>query len=78
MSEDNNGNRNSIKPIRNKMAIKNVKDQLPENKKEKIKGEREDTISETHSSIDPFGIKKQKKIVKETNNKNESKNYFRR
>jgi hypothetical protein len=32
MSEDNNGNRNSIKPVRNKLALKNVKNQVPESR----------------------------------------------
>jgi hypothetical protein len=78
MSEDNNGNRNAIKPVRNKLVLKNVKDQLPENKKEKIKGEKEDVISEAHSSVDPFGIKTREKIVKEKSDKNKPKNYFGR
>ena len=30
MSEDNNGNRNSIKPVRNNIALKNVKKQVTE------------------------------------------------
>ncbi len=77
MSEDNNGNRNSIKPVRNNIALKNVKKQVTEREKQKIKDEKENTISEAHSSIDSFGIKKQKKIVRQNNEKSDSINYFK-
>lgn len=77
MSEDNNGNRNSIKPVRSKIALKNVKETLPDKGKEsKIKGQKENTISEANTSIDPFGIKNQKKIIKKDNEKKDSINYF--
>jgi hypothetical protein len=78
MSEDNNGNRNSIKPVRSKLALKNVKKQLPDKGQEKVKGERENNISETKTSIDPFGVKTQKKIIKKNTEKHESINYFKR
>ncbi len=78
MSEDNNGNRNSIKPVRSKLALKNVKNQVPDKGHEKIKGESENTISEAKTSIDPFGIKKEKRIIKKDNKKKDTTNFFKR
>ena len=65
-------------PVRSKLALKNVKKQVPDKGQERIRGEREDTISETKTSIDPFGIKTQKKIIRKNTEKHESINYFKR
>ena len=78
MSEDNNGNRNSIKPVRNNVKLKNVKNTGMETGRQKVTGLPETSISETKTSIDPFGIRKTPRIMKEKKEVAENKNYFKR
>ena len=78
MSEDNNGNRNSIKPVRSNVKLKSVKNNGIETGKQKITGIPETSISETKTRIDPFGIKRPSKTIKETKESTEQKNYFKR
>jgi hypothetical protein len=78
MSEDNNGNRNSIKPVRSNVKLKNVKNTGIETGKQKITGTPENSISEVKTSIDPFGIKRTSRTVKEKKEVTEKKDYFKR
>ncbi|WMT52163.1 MAG: hypothetical protein RE471_04610 [Ferroplasma sp.] len=77
MSEDNNGNRNSIKPIRSNVKLKNVKPATIETGKQKITGAPENSISEAKTIIDPFGIKRSSVSVREKKENTEKKNYFK-
>lgn len=78
MSEDNNGNRNSIKPIRSNVKLKNVKTNTLETGKQKITGAPENSISEAKTRIDPFGIKRSPVSVKKKKENKEQKEYFKR
>jgi hypothetical protein len=78
MSEDNNGNRNSIKPVRSNVKLKNVKNTGIETGKQKITGTPENSISETKTYVDPFGIRRTSTAIKEKKENTEKKNYFKR
>ncbi|MEM0133251.1 hypothetical protein [Acidiplasma sp.] len=73
MSEDNNGNRNSIKPVPNKKLL--IPDAPIKNGKTKIRGGKENEILEVNEpEINPFGIKNSKSIIKEKPKNNQNKN----
>jgi hypothetical protein len=64
MSEDNNGNRNSIKPVAKKVKMDNSKSLNLAQGKTKIKGTKENTITEvTKRDINVFGINN-KNVIK--------------
>ncbi len=64
MSEDNNGNRNSIKPVAKKVKMDNSKSLNLVQGKTKIKGAKENTITEvTKRDINVFGINN-KNVIK--------------
>ena len=58
--------------------LKGVKNNGIETGKQKITGIPETSISETKTSIDPFGIKRPSKTIKEKKESTEQKNYFKR
>jgi len=78
MSEDNNGNRNSIKPIAKKINMDNSKSLNLTQGKSKVKGTKEDTITEVNKrEINAFGISKNKTIIKKKKDENNNINYFK-
>jgi len=78
MSEDNNGNRNSIKPVAKKVNMDNSKSLNLTQGKSKIKGAKEDTITEVNKKeINAFGISKNKTIIKKKKDGNNNINYFK-
>lgn len=78
MSEDNNGNRNSIKPIAKKINMDNSKSLNLTQGKSKIKGVKENTITEVNKrEINAFGISKSKTIIKKKKDENNNINYFK-
>ncbi len=78
MSEDNNGNRNSIKPVAKKVNMDNSKALNLTQGKSKIKGAKEDTITEVNKrEINAFGINNNKTIIKKKKDENNNINYFK-
>ena len=79
MSEDNNGNRNSIKPVAKKVKMDNSKSLNLIQGRSKVKGTGENTITEVDKrDINAFGINNNKTVIKKKKDENSNNiNYFK-
>ncbi len=79
MSEDNNGNRNSIKPVAKRVKMDNSKSLNLIQGRSKVRGDKENTITEVDKrDINVFGINNNKAVIKKKKDENSNSiNYFK-
>ncbi len=79
MSEDNNGNRNSIKPVAKRVKMDNSKSLNLIQGRSRVRGDKENIITEVDKrDINAFGINNNKTVIKKKKNENGNDiNYFK-